>query len=297
MGNDNTNNLISRRHFIGSIVAATTAGAFLKACTASSPWQIGIYTRPWNQWDYLVAFDSIAEAGFKYVGLMSQKGGRVIDQNTTDEKAAIIAEEAKSRGLEIISISGHRFEGEKPIDENVASLKKLIDNAVICNCPSLMLNGVSRPEYVDGYYKVIAEACDYAAEKGIFLNLKPHGGTNATGVQCRENIAKVGHKNFTLWYDPGNIYYYSNGEIDPVNDVTNVDGLVKGMCVKDFRMPKDVNVTPGTGMVDFPKLFERMRQGGFTGGPLVIECLNTGEIPYVTAEAKKALEFLEGILA
>jgi sugar phosphate isomerase/epimerase len=160
-----------------------------------------------------------------------------------------------------------------------------------------MLNGVSKPEYVDDYYKVIAEACDYAAEKDIYLNLKPHGGTNSTGTQCRQNIARVGHKNFTLWYDPGNIYYYSNGEIDPVNDVASVDGLVKGMCVKDFRMPKDVNVTPGTGMVDFPKLFERMRQGGFTGGPLVIECLNTGDVPYVTAEAKKALEYLESILA
>lgn len=296
MGNYNADNLISRRHFIGSMMAATAAGAFLNACSSSSRWQIGIYTRPWNQWDYLVAFDSIAEEGFKYVGLMSQKGGRVIDQNTTTEKAAEIAEEAKSRGLEIISISGHRFEGEKPIDENVASLRNLIDNAVICNCPNLMLNGVSQPEYVDNYYKVIAEACDYAAEKDVFLNLKPHGGTNSTGAQCRENIARVGHKNFTLWYDPGNIYYYSNGEIDPVKDVASVDGLVKGMCVKDFRMPKDVDVTPGTGMVDFPKLFERMVQGGFTGGPLVIECLNTGEIPYVTSEAKKALEFLESIL-
>jgi len=297
MGNNNHDNLISRRRFIGSMIAATTAGAFLSASSSSSQWQIGIYTRPWNKWDYLVAFDNIAKAGFKYVGLMSQKGGRVIDQNTTTEKAAEIAGEAKSRGLEIISISGHRYDAKKPIDENVAALKHLIDNAVICNCPNLMLNGISQPEYVDNYYKVIKKACDYAAEKGIYLNLKPHGGTNSTGVQCRQNIARVGHKNFTLWYDPGNIYYYSDGEINPVEDVANVDGLVKGMCVKDFRMPKSVDVTPGTGMVDFPKLFKRMRQGGFTGGPLVIECLNTGDIPYVTSEAKKALAYLENILA
>lgn len=285
---------MTRRHFIGKVVIATTAGALINACNKSTR-QIGIYTRPWSKMDYHVAFDSIAEAGYKHVGLMSHVGGRIIGQDTTVEESVKIYEEAKSRGLNIISISGHSYDKGKPVQESIAGLKRLIDNSEACNCPNLMLNGISEPEYVDDYYKVIAECCDYAASKNVELNLKPHGGTNATGEECRMRVENVGHKNFTLWYDPGNIYFYSNGEINPVNDVVDVADILTGMCVKDFRMPRDVNVTPGTGMVDFPELFTRMRKGGFKSGPLVVECLNTGDNAYLISEARKTREYLEEI--
>ena len=38
------------------------------------PYMIGCYTRPWAQYEYRVALDAIAEAGYKYVGLMTTKG-------------------------------------------------------------------------------------------------------------------------------------------------------------------------------------------------------------------------------
>ncbi len=37
----------------------------------------------------------------------------------------------------------------------------------------------------------------------------------------------------------------------------------------------------------------RAKKGGFTSGPLVIECLNRGDAAQVTAEARKARLFLE----
>ncbi|MHC4146678.1 MAG: sugar phosphate isomerase/epimerase family protein, partial [Planctomycetota bacterium] len=106
-------------------------------------------------------------------------------------------------------------------------------------------------------------------------------------------IEMVGHKNFRIWYDPGNIYYYSEARLDPVTDAATVDGLVVGMCIKDYKHPKNVAVTPGTGMVDFPAVLARLKQGGFTGGPLVVECLEPGDLEHTLAEAKKTREFLE----
>jgi sugar phosphate isomerase/epimerase len=125
--------------------------------------------------------------------------------------------------------------------------------------------------------------------------MKPHGGFIATGAQCRQGVEQVGHKNFRIWYDPGNIFYYSDGKLDPVDDVASVDGLVVGMSVKDFRMPKDVMVTPGTGLVNFRRVFERLQQGGFRRGPLLVECLERGDAAKVTAEAGKARKFLEDL--
>jgi hypothetical protein len=103
----------------------------------------------------------------------------------------------------------------------------------------------------------------------------------------------IGHENFRIWYDPGNIYYYSNAELDPVDDAPTVDGLVIGMSVKDYVHPKNVLVTPGEGMVDFSTVFRRLYAGGFRKGPLIVECLKPGDQKQLLAEAIKARRFLE----
>ena len=77
-----------------------------------------------------------------------------------------------------------------------------------------------------------------------------------------------------------------------MDDSATVDGLVVGMSVKDFRPPNDVMLTPGTGRVDFRKVLDRLQKGGFTSGPLVVECLAGGDAKQITAEARKALRFL-----
>jgi len=133
--------------------------------------------------------------------------------------------------------------------------------------------------------------------KALGLSIKPHGGKNATGPECRKLIERVGHSNFRIWYDPGNIFYYSDGKLDPVDDVATVDGLVVGMSVKDFLPPKEVLITPGQGRVNFSEVFARIRKGGFTSGPLVIECVARRDTPSkVTSEARQARLFIQELL-
>ncbi|MBN1346146.1 MAG: hypothetical protein JXQ73_25890, partial [Phycisphaerae bacterium] len=69
---------------------------------------------------------------------------------------------------------------------------------------------------------------------------------------------------------------------------------VTGMCVKDYKHPKDVWVTPGTGMVDFLAVMARLKKGGFLRGPLVIETVARGDgsLPQILAEAKKGRSFV-----
>jgi len=288
-------NPITRRHFVGKILLATT-GVTLISAAKTPRWQIGCYTRPWAQFDYLTAFDGIAGAGFRYAGLMTSKTGNVITKDTTLEQATSVYEEARSRGLRIASLYGGNFDVRKSVTEGIAGLKRLIDCSSVCSCPNLLLAGIADQKLVENYYKVVEECCDYAAGKGVGISVKPHGPLNSTGRECRPLIEKVGHKNFRLWYDPGNIYFYSDGKLSPVDDAAEVDGLVSGMSVKDFRMPKDVNVTPGTGMVDFPAVMARLRKGGFKRGPLIVECLATGDVSFVNSEARKAYQFLEELM-
>ena len=209
------------------------------------------------------------------------------------EQAAAIGEEVRRRGLKTISVYSSGFPVEKSIEAGIAGLKRLIENTAACGSPGLMLGGTGKESLVDAYYKVVAECCDYAAGKTVRLSVKPHGGKNATGAECRRIIKKVGHRNFGIWYDPGNIFYYSDGAIDPVDDVGSVAGLVAGVSIKDFKPPKEVLVTPGTGKVNFPEVLQRLKKGGFTRGPLVVECVDAGDTARVTAEARKARRMLE----
>lgn len=286
---------LTRRDFLGKIVLSSAALALLSSAKTSK-WQLGCFTRPWAEHDYLVAFDGIAGAGFKFVGMMGSKNGPAITKDTTPEQAARVGEDAKSRGLQIASFWGGEFDSEKSVNDGVAGLKRLIDNSVACGCHFIVLGGTYEQSQVENYYKAVSESCDYAADKDVYLTIKPHGPFNSTGRECRSLIEKVNHKNFRLWYDPGNIYYYSDGKISPVDDAAEVDGLVVGMSVKDFRMPKDVDVTPGTGLVNFPGVMSRLQKGGFKKGPLIVECLAKGDLAFINSEAKKAYQYLEKIL-
>jgi len=293
---------LSRRDFLDYGLKLGAAGltvsytpASTTASEAGDRWQIGCYTRPWAKYDYRVALDAIAEAGFKYAGLMTakSKNNLVISVETTLEEAEQVGREVQKRGLKVPSVYGGDIPVNKSLEAGIEGLKKLIDNCAACGAGNLMMGGVGDEKLYNLYYKAIAECCDYAAEKGIGISVKPHGGLNATGPQCRKTIEMVNHKNFRIWYDPGNIYYYSDGKLDPVADAASVDGLVVGMCIKDYKHPKMVDVTPNTGMVDFPAVLARLKQGGFTGGPLIVECLEPGNFEQTLAEAKKARQFLE----
>jgi len=302
----NSSDHLTRRTFLRQTAKAGAAGwaathlAVLSGDVTSEaeparPWQIGCYTRPWAKYDYRVALDAIAEAGYEYVGLMTtnSKSRLVISVATSPEEAARVGEEIKKRGLQVASVYGGGIPVATSLQAGIDGLKKLIDNCAACGAKNVLMGGTGNKELYERYYKAVAECCDYAAAKGMGISVKPHGGLNATGPQCRRTVEMVGHENFRIWYDPGNIFYYSNAELDPVDDAPSVDGLVSGMCVKDYKHPKNVSVTPGDGRVDFAAVFAKLRAGGFKGGPLVVECLEPGDLDHTLAEAKRALRFLQ----
>lgn len=291
--------LTGRRRFLKNSLLLAGAAPFARAMAAQGGWQIGCYTRPWNTFDYPVAFEGIAKAGYTYIGLMNLKmnGKPVgISFESTPEEATALGKEVAAHGLKTISVWAGEFPFQKGLETGIAALKRLIDNCAACGCPNLLLGGASKPEQTEPYYNIVKECCEHAASKGVGLSVKPHGGTNANGGECRKLVAMVGHQNFGIWYDPGNIFFYSDAKLNPIDDAATVDGLVVGMCVKDFRMPKEVMLTPGTGMVDFRAVMAKLKKGGFTRGPLVVECLDLGDPAKLIEGARKARLFVEDMV-
>jgi sugar phosphate isomerase/epimerase len=195
--------LLTRRQFLAA-TALTAAGCATTETASSGAYQIGCYTRPWGEHDWRVALDAIAGAGFKYAGLMTTntKDHLIISAATTVEEAHAAGEECKKRGLKVSSLWGGGFAVAKSLEAGIADLRRLIDNCIACGTTQLMVGGTNEKLH-DVYYKAVAEACDYAAPKGVGLSVKPHGGSNSTGAQCRKIVELVGKKNLVHGGIPG----------------------------------------------------------------------------------------------
>ena len=229
----NANRLTSRREvLVGAAALAAAplaAGGLAAAPKPPAPrWQIGCYTRPWDRSDYRTALDAIAKAGFRYAGLMTTKSKSrlVISTATTVDEARAVGAECTNRGLKIPSVYGGGIPVATSLKAGIDGLKRLIDNCAAAGAANLLMGGTGNKALSALYYKAVGECCDYAAARGVGISVKPHGGLNATGPQCGDTVRKVGHKNFRIWYDPGNILYYSDGKLSPVADAGTVDGLV-----------------------------------------------------------------------
>ncbi len=286
---------LHRRAFLCAVASASCAGRL--SASPPSSYQIGCYTRPWDQHSLPIALDGVAEAGYRHVGLMSA-GGAVrilITSETTPATATEIRREVERRSLGVLSVYG-TFELADEAETAQANLRRLIDRCAEVQSPGLLLGGTTNPAEWEPYCRAIASSVDHAAVQGVTLSVKPHGGLNATGGQCRRMIERVDHPAFRLWYDPGNIFYYSEGTLSPSDDAAAVDGLVVGMSIKDFLPPKNVLVTPGNGRVDFPAVLRRLRAGGFRAGPLLVECVSPGSPERITAEARRARAFVERLI-
>jgi sugar phosphate isomerase/epimerase len=294
----------TRREFLKSAAASVALGMGVPLLAEDSPpvtryfknrgWLIGCWTRPWAKDDYRVAFDAIVQAGMKHVALTGAKTqtGRVIAPATPLDEARQVGVEARDRGLQITHVYG----GGLPLHRGNESLRRMIDNAAAAGGWSVVISGLGDENTYELSLKAIAECCEYAEQQDVALVIKPHGGLTGTGPLCRRAIERIGHRNLTLMYDPGNILYYSEGELDPLEDCRTVAGLVTSISVKDFRPPRDVAVTPGSGEIDFRELFSRLHKGGFTHGTALIEIVSPGDEAHTLAEVIKAREFLEELL-
>lgn len=265
---------------------------------ADSAWKLGCFTRPFTDFTYAETLAAIAAAGFKTVGLMTVKlpSASITLADASPAQADEIRQRAADRGL---TVSATYYAGppvRRSVAEGVRAMRQLIENCHRSGCAAIVLGGTGDAALADAYYEAVRAVCDQAAENGVEVALKPHGGLNATGPQCREIIQRIDHPAFRLWYDPGNIYYYSEGKLDPLDDVASVAGLVTGMCVKDFQPPQEVAINPGSGQVQFPELMNRLKAGGFRSGHLVVETLAPGDLAAVTANARAAREFLEELI-
>jgi sugar phosphate isomerase/epimerase len=126
--------------------------------------------------------------------------------------------------------------------------------------------------------------------------MKPHGGGSGASGEIVAAMNAVQHPNFKIWYDAGNIIYYTGK--DPVEELKPIARHVTGFCAKDCAALKsDVMIQFGAGKVDFAAVFATLKAAGFDG-PIMVECCKVGATAEETmANARANRQFLERVLS
>lgn len=267
-----------------------------QSSSASVAWTIGCFNRPWTQWPFPTALAAIKAAGYQTTGLLSRTSTEpFIGVEATPAYLTNLRQQLADSGL-TANLGALRSRHNIPVAESLAEVQQQLDNAAFLGLAYVMSFGVDEPAEFAHYNQVMHEAAAYAADKGLRLVMKPHGGISGAAEEILQTIRAINHPNFSIWYDAGNIIHYTGK--DPVAEIDPIAPHITGFCAKDCgELRGDVMLQFGTGKVDFRAVFQRLQAHGFTG-PIMVECCQVGATPEATtANARANREFLEVVLA
>jgi sugar phosphate isomerase/epimerase len=298
---------MNRRNFIKQTTLAATAVSALNLidtpvarAAEGVHWPIGCYNRPWVDvkagWTFKTALDGIKAAGYPTVGLLTPfKDEPFVGADATPEYLAGLKDRIAASGLKCNMAAIHT-NPKLSVADSIKNIRAQIDKSKFLNVEFLLTFGTNRPEDYDDYYHVMADAAPYAQDKGLKLVLKPHGGGSGAAEEIIRCINKVNQPNFHIWYDAGNIIYYTGK--DPIEQLKPIVQYVTGFCAKDCAGQKgEIWLDFGKGKVDFPAVFKMLKQAGYNG-PVMVECCAKGPTPEdVTAGARRNREMLEKYFA
>jgi len=296
---------LTRRHWIATSSAAAAIALLPRALAESAGpgWTVGCFNRPWTNWSYDEALDAIKAAGYTHTGLLTPtKADPFTTTGATPEYLAALKQKIAARGLKV-NMTALRLKTDLDLPAAIADTRKQLENGRTMGVEFALTFGESKPERYEKYFKIMADAAAFAQERGINLVMKPHGGGSGAADEIMTAIKKVGHPNFKIWYDAGNIIYYTGK--DPVAELEPILPHVTGFCAKDCsvetdaagKRKPDVMIQFGAGKVDFAAVFKKLKSGGFNG-PVMVECCKIGATAdETTANARANRDYLTKVLA
>lgn len=290
---------MNRRTFLQTATVGAPALASLSWTSAwaaeKTNWPIGCFNRAWTKWSYDDALDGMAAAGYKLTGLLSGHRGEAFTSSAaTPEYLDGLKKRIAQRGL-AVNITAIGFRPDAALEENIADLRKQIENAARLELKFMLTFGVDQPAHYENFYRLMADAAVQGGKRGLQIALKPHGGGSGASEEILRCLEKVAQANFKIWYDAGNIIYYTGK--DPLAELEPIARHVTGFCAKDCPAPKgEVMSQFGTGKVDFKAVFAKLKSVGFNG-PIMVEGVQVGATAEeTTANARANREFLEKVV-
>ena len=258
---------------------------------------IGCTTRPYASLTFPEACEHIAAAGYTDVAVFVNAGQIPVRADSTNAEIEATRNAAANAGL-VPSLLLGGTQLNLGLEAALDDYKRLIDNAAALGAKWLLDLGTGDEAHYADYLELMRRAAPYAAQTGVNITMKPHGGISLTVEDLIKADDEVNPPAFGICYDPGNIIYYTKGELRPETDVAAVAPKVTTVIIKDCVVEDgepDVMVTPGEGLVDFKRVLDGLADGG-CDGPLYVECVGGTTLDEIDANVESTLKFVSDIL-
>ena len=304
---------VKRRSFLRASAVAVSGAALTRlgrapaaaAAERGKPaqFQIACMTLPYSSFPLERALSGIKAAGYRYVAWGTshkEPGGAnvpVIAPDAPPEKARELGKRCRDLGLEPLMMFSNIY------PENPRGLEVLthrVKQAAAAGIPQVLTFGHTEGGNEKLWAERFKKLGPVAADHGVLIVVKQHGGSTGTGEACAKIVREVAHPNVMVNYDAGNVMDYLN--VDPIPDILKCADVVRSFCIKDHRnWPKDEDCGPGLGEIDHYRLLHPV---AFTGLKMPLCCENIfapllprpSEPEGVDALARRAREFLEVVI-
>ncbi len=289
---------------VARTVGSETTAEPAKPRGKPTEFQIACMTLPYSRFPLERALQGIKGAGYRYVawGTSHQeepgKSVPVMPPDAPPEKARQLAQRCRDLGLEPLMMFSTVYP-EAP--NGLEVLTNRIKQAAAAGIGQVLTFGHTKGGDRQLWIERFKKLGPIAADHGVMIVVKQHGGTTGTGEACAAIIREVGHPNIMVNYDAGNVMDYL--DIDPIPDLRKCVAEVRSFCIKDHRnWPRDEDCGPGFGEIDHYRLLDLV---AFTGlkMPLCCENISAPLLPpprdaeRVDWLARRAREFLEVVIA
>ena len=312
----------TRRDFISQTSAAAAMALLLSsrsakaAQTALPPWTIGCHGRAFRKWHLSLdgLLDAIHGAGYgsaEIIRFESESAGRPATPESVAAMVAALQKRGMRTNLDYLDVPKGASEAE-----SVKVVRRHIDQAQALGQKYLICLGMEKASAWFSFCRVLADAAAYGQERGVGIVIKQHHGFNNTPIELLGWMKQVDHPNFGLFFDAGNLVYYTGR--NPVEELDLIAPYVKGFIAKDCTGPQyqerrsgdpgfgsqapnahgdEVMIQFGAGVVDLAGIVKKLKAAGFKG-PVMVEGLKVGtSVAESVANAKANREYLEKIIA
>jgi sugar phosphate isomerase/epimerase len=332
----------TRREFLAIASAAGMLPVAARAAQrpATTSWAIGCHTRPFTTFrasqagnpDY--GLDAIKGAGYEFADMIAAGGtpgpaagrasagaaagttGQGRAGPPTAEAVAELKQKLVARGLKSNIANFPTAQKGVLLADAIAGARQVIADAHTLGQKYALNLGIEEEERWVDWCKVLSDAAAFGKERGVKVVVKHHHGLNNTSLDLLAWIKQVDHPNFGVFFDPGNVVYYTGK--DPVKQLEIIGPHVSGVVAKDCSAPHfmeravgdppfgaavagagnpEVMIQFGTGKVDFAGFFKKLKSFGFNG-PVMVEGTGVGAtLEETIANASANRIFLEKIFA
>lgn len=232
------------------------------------------HTNSYHTYSFEQALDGIARAGFRGVELTAVPGWT--EHVSLDDDPADVRRRLDAHGLEAVSLSAH---SDLTTREGLEHGLRGVAWAAAYGLPVLntAVGGhQSADENEAAFLANVGELADAAARAGIVVALEIHGDIMASSEVTLPLLEKIGSDAVRVNYDTANVEYYSGRSA--VEDLPQIVPYLAHVHLKDTTGGKGNWNFPacGEGRVDFRRVLEILREGGYDG-PVSVEIEFTGE--------------------